>query len=388
MKTLPDNTIDLVLTDPPYGYSFMGKDWDKAVPKVEVWQECLRVLKPGAFCLVMSAPRQDVLSRMIYNLSDAGFKSDFTSIYWAYASGFPKAGNVSKLIDKSLGATGIVVGKQENAMSGWDVDGNTKYIDRDITEPETEEAKAFDGAYTGFQPKPAVEIIIVAMKPISEKTFIAQARKNGKGVTWLGDCRIPFKDEKDKYKTTIAGAGFNKAGGFGKNTSHGGEPSHPITEADESGRFPANLIVSDKILSDGTVEAEFSRMFDLDAWDEKQKALYPFLIIPKPSQGEKNWGVTGGDKDGPDDRTDTGKGIYKDRFKPSPNNHPTVKPEKLMRYLITLTTRPKDTVLDPYNGSGTVTKSSKQLGRSCIGIDLNPEYCKIAEDRMRQEELF
>jgi len=95
MKELDSDSVDLILTDPPYGYSFMGKDWDKAVPSVDVWRECLRILKPGGWCFVMSAPRQDVLSRMIVNLSDAGFKTDFTSIYWAYASGFPKATNVS-----------------------------------------------------------------------------------------------------------------------------------------------------------------------------------------------------------------------------------------------------------------------------------------------------
>ena len=91
LKGLEDNSIDFICTDPPYGYSFMGKQWDKAVPSVEIWQECLRVLKPGAFINVMSAPRSDVLSRMIVNIEDAGFRVDFTPIYWTYASGFPKA---------------------------------------------------------------------------------------------------------------------------------------------------------------------------------------------------------------------------------------------------------------------------------------------------------
>ena len=101
LKTqIDDNSIDTLITDPPYGYSFMNKDWDKAVIGVETWSECLRVLKPGAFAAIMSSPRQDVLSRMIVNLQDAGFRTDFTSIYWTYASGFPKAANISKLVDK------------------------------------------------------------------------------------------------------------------------------------------------------------------------------------------------------------------------------------------------------------------------------------------------
>ncbi len=100
LTEIPDESIDQIVTDPPYGYSFMNKDWDKAVVKTDVWRECLRVLKPGSFAFVMSAPRQDVLSRMIVNLTDAGFVTNFTSIYWAYASGFPKAANISKLVDK------------------------------------------------------------------------------------------------------------------------------------------------------------------------------------------------------------------------------------------------------------------------------------------------
>jgi site-specific DNA-methyltransferase (adenine-specific) len=94
MKTFPDSCIDLVATDPPYGYSLA--EWDKSVPSVEVWVECLRVLKPGAFAFVMSAPRQDVLLQMIKSLTDAGFRTDFTSLYWTYAQGMPKAFDVGK----------------------------------------------------------------------------------------------------------------------------------------------------------------------------------------------------------------------------------------------------------------------------------------------------
>ena len=106
LKEIKSNTIDLICTDPPYGYSFMNKGWDKAIIPVNTWRECLRVLKPGAFAFVMSAPRQDVLSYMTINLTNAGFKTDFTSIYWAYATGFPKAANTSKLIDKKAGRIG------------------------------------------------------------------------------------------------------------------------------------------------------------------------------------------------------------------------------------------------------------------------------------------
>lgn len=102
LKKLEDESVDLVCTDPPYGYSFMNRDWDKAVPALEIWQECLRVLKPGGFCFVMSAPRSDVQSRMMVRLEDAGFNIGFTPIYWTYATGFPKATNIGKLADKKI----------------------------------------------------------------------------------------------------------------------------------------------------------------------------------------------------------------------------------------------------------------------------------------------
>ncbi len=106
LRVLPElesESIDLLCTDPPYGISFMGKDWDKALPDKEIWKECLRVLKPGAFGFVMSIPRADCLSRMIISLEDAGFEVNFTPIFWAYASGFPKATNISKMVDKRGG---------------------------------------------------------------------------------------------------------------------------------------------------------------------------------------------------------------------------------------------------------------------------------------------
>jgi len=102
LKEIADNSIDCVVTDPPYGFSFMNKEWDKAVVGVPTWKEVLRVMKPGAFAFIMSSPRQDVLSRMIVNLEDAGFETGFTSLYWTYSSGFPKALNVEKSILKEI----------------------------------------------------------------------------------------------------------------------------------------------------------------------------------------------------------------------------------------------------------------------------------------------
>ncbi len=169
LKELDDNTIDLICSDPPYGLSFMGKKWDsfnevisfegeshvyakkgfKKLPRnkpiameeffVPIWKECLRVLKPGGFAFIMAAPKQDVLQKQIEAMDMAGFKTNFTSIYWAYATGFPKAMNIGKAVDKRLG------------------------------KERSDEAKSLDGSYAGYQPKPAVEVVIVAMKPLDQK---------------------------------------------------------------------------------------------------------------------------------------------------------------------------------------------------------------------------
>jgi len=443
MKDFPDNSVDLVVTDPPYGYSFMGKDWDKAVPSVDVWRECLRVLKPGAWCLVMSAPRQDVLSRMIVNLSDAGFRTDFTSIYWAYASGFPKAGNISKLVDKRVGVKREVTGNNPNyrpvsGKVGYQGESNFRQTDgmetlKDI--PATPEAQALDGSYAGFQPKPAVEVILICMKPLSENTYVDQALKNGKGITWLDDCRIPYESEDDE-KTSIPGRVTGGLQHFGNRDIQpdltGKFPKH-----NTQGRFPANLLVSDDVLNDGrerhkagnvnpTPErsprdgvlgcignfehnhnyyndnGSFSRYFDLDAWarengfpeadifGERQRSpldTFPFLIVPKASKSEKNKGLEGLKEKQKWLKGGTGTGISARESVVARNNHPTVKPLKLMRYLITLTSRPDDVVLDIFCGSGTTLVAAKQLGRRYIGIEIEPKYVAICNERLKQEEL-
>ena len=192
LKDINNESIDLIVTDPPYGIEFMGKDWDKALPSIDIWKECYRVLKTGKLAFVMCSPRQDVLSRMIISLEDAGFRTNYTSIYHSYASGFPKAKNNK------------------------------------------------DGSYVGFQPKPAVEVILVVSK--------------GKTLTWLDDCRIPYQSEDDKQGTKIGYSDFgyrhycqDKGYDIIKDGNLG------INKQNEKGRFPANLLVSDDILNDGKI---------------------------------------------------------------------------------------------------------------------------------------
>ena len=178
LKTLKDESIDLLACDPPYSIGFMGKSWDKVLPPTDIWSECYRVLKPGSFIAVMSSPRSDVLYRMIKDLEDAGFDMSFSPIMWTYHTGFPKASDTSKMIDKRGGAEREVLGvrtdgMKDGAMSaerGWNDNSMGKEIP--ITEPSTDLAKKYEGSKLGFQPKPAVEHIIIGMKPHGSKSYI------------------------------------------------------------------------------------------------------------------------------------------------------------------------------------------------------------------------
>jgi DNA modification methylase len=398
LKEMEPDSVDLIVTDPPYALTsgsynenhkggFMNKTWDAKLVHVETWKECLRVLKPGAFAFVMSSPRQDVLSRMIVRLEDAGFETAFSSLIHTFASGFPKAANISKLVHKRNG-----------------------------------DGKALEGAYAGAQFKPAVEIILVVMKPLSEKSYVDQALANGKGCTWLDNCRIPYQSEDDPGTRQS----FTR-GAFPHADKDGGRPwiERRIVdgkavneyESNQKGRFPANLLVSDDVLNYSTIyssgrfaphhvldsptttntygkykrlevdkqktygdSGSYSRYFDLDKWFD---TTFPFLIIPKASKKEKDMGL---DKWIPQTVNDGRQTPIDNPFQrgetPRHNTHPTTKPLKLMSYLIMLGSREGDLVLDPFAGSGTTCIAAEMLKRRWIGIELNAEYCEIAQARL------
>lgn len=398
MKTFPEASFDGIFTDPPYGYNFMGKDWDKAVPSVDLWKECLRVLKPGAFAFVMSAPRADVQAEMIKRLDAAGFEVAFTPIYWTYASGFPKATNIGKLVDKRMGMKREIVQTRlqpditKNSYNKPNRNG-TKEIHDSL--PASKEAKALEGSYAGFQPKPAVEVILVVMKPLSEKTYVEQAVKTGKGVTWLDDCKIPTSQSTVR---PLGKSAFQRHSGIITNGQDGIYDVQSEQSGSDTGRFPANLLVSDDVLNDGKEHSSgdltgqknaisssgkfgtynirenhwkgdsgsFSRYFSLDAWwservkklSKEMKDVFPFMIVPKATKGEKK----------------TKNGIACD--------HPTVKPIQLMSYLLTLGSREGELILDCFAGSGSTLIAALMNQRRYVGIELNPEYIKIAQNRL------
>lgn len=428
MAGMEDECVDLVVTDPPYGISFMGKAWDKALPSVDVWRECLRVLKPGAFAFVMCIPRQDCLSRMIINLEDAGFMVNFSPMLHTFATGFPKAMSISKAIDKRAGVEREVIGRykppSDNPKNNWSSENSMydrppitgspfedKWPAGNITAPATPEAKALDGAYAGFQPKPCYEVIICVMKPCTEKTYLDQALANVHGCTWLDDGRIPYEGQIDYNEASRESRGANDEKPF-----RGGKGGYRSTS--QQGRFAPNLLCSDDVLNDGVERksnagnsirrqvshfggngesngirigdsGSFSRYFSLDKWVEKNlpesvNRTFPFMIVPKASKSEKNAGLDElEDKEMWNGHANqiNGSGQSAKQIM-SKNHHPTVKPIKLMSYLIAIGSCPGDAVLDPYAGSGTTGIAAALLDRRYILIELETENVDIAERRI------
>jgi len=358
LKKIDDNSIDSIVTDPPYGYKFMGKNWDKALPSIEIWKQCLRVLKPGGFAFIMSSPRIDVSSRLGIMLEKAGFKVDFTPIYWTYTSGFPKGYNMGQSAEKLL-TTGNARREDRNLgnldRNRWGSENGGPAQTGGQIELTKEESKKLQNSYGGFQPKPAVELIMVVMKPITEKNYVSQALKNNGGITRLLDCNIQNDGEDD--------------------------------------RIMSNLIISDDILGDD------SKFFQIDTWwnnkvnnlGDRVKEEFPFLLVKKPNKNEKETGIVSvEEKNGGvyagnvQEKNNNSIGSNTARKpKKTKNDHPTVKPIQLMSYLINLGSSENETVLDPFMGSGSTGIACVLNNRNFIGIDLEERYVKISEDRIK-----
>ena len=370
MKQLEDNSVDAIVSDPPYGISFMAKKWDYDVPSVEVWKEAMRVLKPGGHALIACGTRTQ--HRMVVNIEDAGFEiRDVVS--WIYGSGFPKSLSISKSIDKQAGAEREVVGEGRwNSVKGskgkdgglttegFVSHGGEKHME---TAPATESAKQWDGWGTAL--KPACEFFTLCRKPLSEKTIAANVLKWGTGGINVDGCRVGT-DDKLSFGSRELGDGVK----YGK--------CKPTTEGEQNaqGRFPANLI------HDGSPEV-------LELFPETKSSAGKKQT---PSKGTNAFGDYAGTNKivGHTDKGSAARFFYcakaskKDRGEG--NHHPTVKPTTLMAYLCRLITPPGGVVLDPYMGSGSTGKAAVREGFGFVGCELDPDYFKIATARVENEQ--
>lgn len=244
LKKLPDNFVDSIVTDPPYGLSFMNKKWDYDVPSVEFWKEVYRVLKPGGHILSFGGTR--TYHRMVVNMEDAGFEIR-DQIMWVYGSGFPKSHNIGKAVDKLEGNEREVVGdivyadgsKSRKTAQSFQSGGNGNIIGDTI---KTKGISPYEGWGTGL--KPANEPICVARKPLSEKSVAENVLKYGTGGINIDGCRIGTDTIKSVY------GGFTNALVDGRDEDtrkewidNSKKENGQFNTSETQGRFPANFII-------------------------------------------------------------------------------------------------------------------------------------------------
>ena len=385
LQSMEDNSVDSIVTDPPYGISMMGKKWDYDVPSKEIWEQCLRVLKPGGHLLAFAGTRTQ--HRMCVNIEDAGFEIR-DMIAWVYGSGFPKSHNIGKAIDKAAGAEREVVGFDVDFIrrnpnntgahtlvtkaDGTTLDGR-KTLGRkneaagSITAPATPEAQQWDGWGTAL--KPALEPITVARKPF-KGTVANNVLEHGTGAINIDECRV------------ATGEDLCRVQGNNKNTPTPNAPNNGfVSVAQDQGRWPANLIHdgSDEVTELFPDRASSGEYTESLSKPELKKQIFGSEIGDDNRMKKNNYANEKGSaarffycaKASKADREDG-------------NSHPTVKPTDLMAYLCRLVTPPEGTVLDPFMGSGSTGKAALREGLSFIGIERDPEYYAIAEGRVVQ----
>ena len=398
MKEMPDNSVDAIVTDPPYGLSFMGKKWDYDVPSVDIWKECLRVLKPGGYLLAFAGTRTQ--HRMAVNIEDAGFEIR-DMIAWIYGSGFPKSRNIGKDVEK-INVGGLKNLKQIGTKQGIKCETGTKgySYNKEYVAGKCMGGKQISGEIPvyeinnewegwGTALKPALEPITVARKPLGEKTVAENCLKWGVGGINIDESRVGDVD------------GTTAIGRFPANLIH--DNSEEVRECfPDLGRSSklGNNCKSTGGWSTGLKMSEKGKTNDYSDSGNASRFFKSIIYQAKASKNERNKGC--GDLDekakvfnGQSSKSSKNMKGVEQKFttQPSKNNHPTVKPIALMEYLVKLVSKEGHTVLDPFMGSGSTGIACKKLGREFIGIEKESDYCKIAEARIGavqtvQEKLY
>jgi DNA modification methylase len=373
LDTLDENSIDAVVTDPPYELGFMGKKWDSSgvAFRVETWAKVLRVLKPGGHLLAFGGTR--TYHRMACAIEDAGFEIREMHA-WVFGSGMPKSLDVSKAIDKAAGAEREVVGSKLGQPGYSLKENDTDYHDRKaygrftdaeaecaITAPATEAAKQWEG--WGTATKPAMEPVCLARKPLSEKTVAANVLRWGTGALNIDATRIePTGEGRERVGEASQERRYTEKGATNFAATPGPRGGSP------AGRWPASLYHdgSDEVLAlfpqskgqQGDVRGtEKSRTGDENAVCYGE---YGRVAFSKRSDSGSAARFFYSPKAGKADRFDS--------------RHPTVKPVALMRWLVRLVTPPGGTVLDPFAGTGTTGQAAIEEGFNAVLIEREEEY--------------
>ena len=367
MRDMNAASVDSVVTDPPYGLAFMGRDWDKALPDPAVWAELLRVAKPGAHLIAFGHPR--LYHRLACAIEDAGWEVR-DCLMWLYGSGFPKSLDVSKAIDKAAGAERVAP-PGRHAATGTPVaiaggDGRCVTCGRHRggpaaacqcakhSAPVTEAARQWSGWGTAL--KPAYEPILLARKPLVGNVA-ANVLAHGTGAINVDGCRIGTE-------STRRPTGNHS---FGKDSGWNAHNLQSISGGSDAGRWPANLLLDEQAAAMLDEQTGTLRNGGSDRppppYAGDSGGASRFFYTAKASRSEREAGLN------------TPKGERR-------NLHPTVKPLSLMRWLVRLVTPPGGLVLDPFCGSGTTGVACAEEGFPFIGMEINEEYVEIASERI------
>jgi DNA modification methylase len=385
LKTIPDNSIDAIVTDPPYGIDFLGKAWDANTGALETYQECLRVLKPGGHILAFSAAR--TYHHLAITLEQAGFEIR-DQIMWIYSSGFPKSQDVGRSIQRSMGVKEkkTIPKEQQTSTAGFAKNGAQEQSawSGETTVCTDPEAQQWEGWGTAL--KPGHEPIALARKPI--KLSIAKnVQQWSVGALNIDATRVPWGEDDNpeayidwmkKYPaSTGSKAVFNNAHAAAKGVEYIKDQDAEINtdrniDSRMAGRFPSNVI--------GEIQEEYQKYFYCPKVSRSERHMGfedPGPLFPGMTRVEVNMGglTNSSDKNKTNTRGDV------EKISPG-NNHPTVKPVALMEYLIKLITPKGGTVLDPFNGSGSTGMAAVGLGYDYIGCELDPAYVAISEKRI------
>jgi len=436
LPTLADASVDSIVTDPPYGLTelaaatvlsaiaawmagdrthvpdgrgFMGREWDRFVPPPGVWDECLRVLKPGGHVLAFAGAR--TVDLMTLSIRIAGFEIR-DSIDWIYGSGFPKSHDVSKAIDKAAGAQREVVGASAHSANrsagSWQADGRapTRMAkgnegERQITAPATADAARWDGWGTAL--KPAHEPIVLARRPLSG-TVVVNVLQHGTGALNIDDCRTVAGQDYRQKCASVVGIDSPRNGDTGGERTGAREDSAHV-----AGRWPTNVILTHPPLLDddgqvvgdacadgcvpGCPVAEMDAQSGGSTSAAKGKAGGAFKSTSLYAQDATSRGMarterpTHGDKGGASRFFTVFRYEAKAPASERPRladgtAHTTVKPLALMRWLIRLVTPPGGAVLDPFVGSGTTLEAALIEGFPAIGIEREADHAELCVTRL------
>jgi len=400
LRALPDASVDAVVTDPPYGLEFMGKEWDRfgrdtgnhahreaprftsdhmgkgfdKMPNTyeagrpfqrwcELWAaECLRVLKPGGHLLAFGGTR--TWHRLACAIEDAGFEVR-DSIAWMYGSGFPKSLDVSKAIDKAAGAERQVIDfKRTNVgMQGGNFTAGSEQADVPVTAPATDAAREWSGWGTAL--KPAHEPIVVARKPLMG-TVAANVLEHGTGALNIDGCRIGTEPRTFDSKGIRPGQGHYVGDDW--------QPDRASVTV--AGRWPANVVLD---------EDQAAELDQQSGWSKT-----PSKVTRGPDRSPSSFGLRTesevaacyGDSGGASRFFYVAKAPARERPKVDGTAHPTVKPLTLMRWLCRLVTPPDGVILEPFAGSGTTVEAALLEGFRVVAIEREADYLPLIQARL------